>query len=389
MFFLNSARRAGRAPYDAGDYADVAAFYARHPELEPTPLRWLPAAARSLGIGELHVKDESRRFGLNAFKSLGVRYALDRLQREGRIPRDAVLVCASAGNHGRAVARAARDLRLKSRVYMSSATTDGPNRAIAGEGAEVVIVDGTYDNAVRRMAADASAHGWTIVSDTSWPGYDEIPRLIMLGYTWLVEEVARQIPAVPDVVFAQGGVGGLVCGVAAGLDRHWPTLAPRLVVCEPSSAACLLASARAGRATTIEGPLDTIMAGLRCAEPSSAAWPVIASRADAFVAVDDEAAIAAMRMLAQPLESDPAVEAGPSGACGLGALTAVMRERRFGPVREALGLGSASRVVVINSEGATDPELYVRLLGPLGGPSERIRNGVVPPADTFHPRKTC
>lgn len=362
-FHINvAARHAAPNPFSAEDYADLARFHASHPALQPTPLRSLPAFARALGIGALYVKDESSRYGLDAFKSLGVRYAVDRLRREGQIGGDATLVCASAGNHGRALARAARELALSARVYMSQSAADGPRRAIRSEGAQVIIVDGTYDHAVRVMARDAAAHGWTIVSDTSWPGYDEVPRLIMLGYTTLVDEIRADLDRAPDVVFAQGGVGGLVCGVAAGLEHCWAERRPRLVACEPVSAACLLASARAGRVASVDGPLTTIMAGLRCADPSPAAWPVIAAFADAFVAIDDETAIGGMRMLARPMGRDPAIEAGPSGACGFAALVAVMRDEQLRPVRDAIGLGATSRVVVINSEGATDRALYDRLL---------------------------
>jgi diaminopropionate ammonia-lyase len=361
---LNTRARDGAlSPFDANDYQDLAGFYARHPHLDATPLVSLPALAGALGVGAVHVKDESTRFGLNAFKSLGVRYAVDRLERDGTIDHAATLVCASAGNHGRAVARAARERGLRARVYMSSDATDAVRRNIASEGAEVVVVNGTYDAAVRAMARDAKRHGWTIVSDTSWPGYDAIPRLIMLGYTRIVREMAEQLGGTPDVVFAQGGVGGLICGVAAGLLDQWPRGRPRLVACEPIGAACLLASARAGRVATLEGPLRTIMAGLRCAEPSPAAWPTIAAAADAFVAVDDHAVMDAMRMLARPMAADPAIESGPSGACGLASFVAVMRDAELRSVRDALALGPASRVVVINSEGATDPELYQRIVG--------------------------
>ena len=363
MHHLNlAAAGLARDPYAAADYADLAAFYARHPELRPTPLRSLPSFARALGVGELHVKDESSRFGLNAFKSLGVRYAVDRLQREDKIAPGATLVCASAGNHGRAVARGARDLGIAACVYMSDTSSEAARKAIASEGARVVIVNGSYEEAVRRMANDAKAHGWIIVSDTSWPGYEEIPRLIMLGYARLITEVREQLGCAPDVIFAQGGVGGLICGVAAGLVHEWGQERPRLVACEPTGAACLLASAEAGGPTTIGGPLDTIMAGLRCAEPSPAAWDVVSELVDAFVAVDDKQTMAAMRMLARPLPPDPSIEAGPSGACGFASLVAVMRDDAMRPVRETLALGASSRVVVINTEGATDRELYDRIV---------------------------
>jgi diaminopropionate ammonia-lyase len=358
-YYLNPRARHGREnPFEPAEYEDLAAFYARHPELQATPLESLPAFARELGVGALHVKDESKRFGLNAFKSLGVLYAVDRLQRKGRLAGAATLVCASAGNHGRAVARVARERGLAARVYMSSTATEAVKRNIASEGADVIVINGTYEEAVRTMARDAEMHGWTIVSDTSWSGYDEIPRLIMLGYTRIVDEIAMQLGSAPDVVFAQGGVGGLICGVAGGLLHRWGNQRPQLVACEPLHAACLLASARAGRPATLEGPLTTIMAGLRCAALSPAAWPAIAALTDAFVAIDDDATIGAMRTLARPKGNDPPIESGPSGACSLASLMAVMRDSELGRVREALALGSSSRVVVINTEGATDRELY-------------------------------
>jgi diaminopropionate ammonia-lyase len=364
MFHMNpAARNAVQSPFTADDYADLDAFYSRHPQLQPTPLRTLPAFARALGVGGLCVKDESARFGLNAFKSLGVRYAVDRMHRDGQLQPGAMLVCASAGNHGRAVARAARELDLGARVYMSRASSEAPRRAIESEGAAVEVVDGTYDEAVHVMATDAAANGWTIVSDTSWEGYEEIPRLIMLGYTRIAAEIRAQAATMPHVVFAQGGVGGLVCGVAAGLVREWGPSRPQLVACEPTRAACLLASARAGRATAVGGSLETIMAGLRCAEPSPAAWSCVGPLTDAFVAIDDDNAIGGMRMLARPMGKDPAIQAGPSGACGFAALVAVMRDDSLRPVREALALGPSSNVVVINTEGATDRELYDRVVG--------------------------
>jgi diaminopropionate ammonia-lyase len=170
------------------------------------------------------------------------------------------------------------------------------------------------------------------------------------------------MPMMPDVMFAQGGVGGLVCGVAAGLLREWGHPRPTLVACEPTNAACLLASARAGRMTAVTGPLDTIMAGLRCAEPSPAAWSCIEPLTDVFVAVDDDQAMGAMRMLARPMGKDPAIEAGPSGACGFAALVAVMQDEELRPLRDALALGPSSKVVVINTEGVTDRELYERVV---------------------------
>src|SRR5688572_8488894 len=200
------------------------AFFAARPDLRPTPLRELPALARHLGIGRLMAKDETGRFGLNAFKLLGARFAIETLLQEGKVRRGTTLVCASEGNHGRAVARAARDAGCACRVYMAHDAAPSRVAAIAGEGAEVITVDGSYDDAVRVMRDEADANGWTIISDTAWPGYERIPRLIMLGYTHMLDEVAQApLEGVPyerddksraplygapfDFIFVQGGVG--------------------------------------------------------------------------------------------------------------------------------------------------------------------------------------
>jgi len=349
--------RAGRGLFSAGEYQQVRAFFDARPELSPTPLHNLPALARSLNIGRLQVKDETRRFGLNAFKLLGARFAIETLKAEGELPPGHTVVCASEGNHGRAVARAAREAGCHVRVYMAADAAQARVDAIAGEGATVVRVDGSYDDAVRMLGADAAANGWTIVSDTSWEGYERIPRLIMLGYTRMLAEVS----AGHDLVFVQGGVGGLLCGLASWCAYHSP--ATQVVSVEPTSAACLLASARAGTPTAVTGPLTTAMAGLRNREVSPLAFGSVRDTVSAYLAIDDTWALAAMRALAMPAPGEPAVAAGASGAAALGGLLALGHEPGMQPVREQLGLGAASRVLVIVSEGVTDPALWTRVTG--------------------------
>lgn len=346
-----------RGLFTAGEYDQVRAFFEARPDLPPTPLHDLPTVARSLNIGRLMVKDETRRFGLNAFKLLGARFAMATLQAEGALPPGHTVVCASEGNHGRAVARAAREAGCHARVYMAADAAQARVDAIAGEGATVVRVDGSYDDAVRRLSADAAAHGWTIVSDTSWDGYERIPRLIMLGYTWMLAEVAAEY----DLVFVQGGVGGLLCGVASWCAFHAP--ATKVVSVEPTSAACLLASARAGTPTAVAGPLTTVMAGLRNREVSPLAFGSVRSTVEAYLAIDDVWALEAMRTLATPAEGEPAVAAGASGAAALGGLLALCQDPGMQPVREQLGLAPASRVLVIVSEGVTDPALWAQVTG--------------------------
>ena len=309
-----------------------------------------------LGVGAVLAKDETARFGLNAFKLLGGLFAIETLIADGAIRPNDTLVCASEGNHGRAVARAAREAGCRSRVYMAGDAAPPRVAAIAGEGAEVIRVDGSYDDAVRIMRDEATDHGWTIVSDTSWQGYERIPRLIMLGYTRMIAEISNGF----DVVFVQGGVGGLLCGVASACA--FEGVRPAVVCVEPSQAACLMASARAGHAVAVEGPLRTTMAGLRNREVSPLAFDAVQPIVDAYVAIDDVWALDAMRRFARPAGGDPAIAAGVSGSAALGGLLAVCNEPALAPVRERLRLGHETRVLVVVSEGVTDPQLRSQVL---------------------------
>jgi diaminopropionate ammonia-lyase len=343
------------------------AFFDARPELSATPTRGLPSLAADLGIGQLSAKDETGRFGLNAFKLLGARFAIHTLVADGTLSRGATVVCASEGNHGRAVARAARQAGCAARVYMARDASPSRVEAIAGEGAAVIRVDGSYDDAVRILQEEAAAHGWTIVSDTSWPGYDRIPRLIMLGYTRMMDE-AFGLPALSerrdpvssrvewDAVFVQGGVGGLLCAVASWCAFHRPDC--KVIGVEPTQAACLQASARAGHAVAVEGPLDTTLAGLRNREVSPLAFESLLPNVDAFMAIDDRWAHDAMRTLGQPSGGDPAIAAGASGSAALGGLLALCRDGSMSGVRQQLGLDASARVVAIVSEGVTDPALW-------------------------------
>jgi diaminopropionate ammonia-lyase len=360
-YFLNPNARPAPAPaglFSLLEYLEVGSF-----QVEPTPLIRLKGLASRIGIADILVKDESSRLGMNAFKILGVSYAVSRLLSANRIASDSVLVCATTGNHGRAVASAAREHRLKATVYVPAGTALARIKAIEGEGAAVVKVDGDYDDAVRLAALDAARLGWTVISDTSWPGYEEIPRLIMAGYTKLMDEAESQWSPEPppEIVLVQAGVGGLAGAVLSWLCHRYGAKRPFTIVCEPTSAACYLESARAGKAVSVRGPFNTNMAGLASGEVSSIAWPTISATADAFVTIDDEASFQAMRQLAHPGVGDPVIVAGASGACGLAVLLEILREKKLRPVREASGLNPLSRVLVINTEGATDPELYDRV----------------------------
>lgn len=330
-YFLNpDARERSLATglFDEHEYRQVEAF-----QVEPTPLRRLRGLASRMSVGDIILKDESSRLGLNAFKILGVSYAVGRLLTQNSIAKHSVLVCATTGNHGRAVARTARLHGLKAKVYVPADTAAARINAIEAEGASVITVDGNYDDAVRLAAEDAKLHGWTIISDTAWPGYEEIPRLIMAGYTKLMDEAERQWAPEPppDVVLIQAGVGGLACAVVSWLCHRFGRQRPFTIICEPASAACYLESARAGKPVLLAGPFNTRMAGLASGEVSSTAWSTIVTAADAFVAIDDEPSFQVMRELAQSGDGNPAIVAGASGACGLAVLLEVLQDKGLRP----------------------------------------------------------
>ena len=331
------------------------AFFTSRAELSPTPTRRLPGLALELGLAGLAAKDESGRFGLNAFKLLGARFAIETLLKEKGLRRGNTLVCASEGNHGRAVARAARDAGCSARVYMAHDVAPARANAIAAEGAEVIRVDGSYDDAVRILQADAIANGWTIVSDTAWPGYERIPFLIMLGYTRMMDEIRDQGSVRGaqgfDAVFVQGGVGGLLCAIASWCAFHLPGC--KVISVEPTQAACLQASARAGHPVTVDGPLQTTLAGLRNREVSPLAFESLLPNVDAFMAIDDEWAFEAMRAL-----NANGIKAGASGSAALGGLLALCRDRSMQETRRSLELDDRASVLVIVSEGVTDPDLW-------------------------------
>ncbi len=368
---------------DPVDFDAAVRESAAWPGYAETPLIAAARLARAAGLGASHYKDESGRFGLGSFNALGGAYAVYRLlarqvaERTGagavsaaalaggahrEVTSGITVCCATDGNHGRSVAWGAKTFGCRAVIYIHATVSEGRRDAIAQYGAEVVRTPGSYDNSVRRAAADAVANGWFVVSDTSYDGYTEVPRQVMQGYGVMGDEAVRQLPndAPSSHVFLQGGVGGMAAAVCARLRQHYGARRPRFVVVEPARAACLHESARAGRPVALTGDIDTLMAGLACGEPSLVAWPLLAAAAAAFMTVPDEAAVAVMRLLADGANGDPPLVAGESAVAGLaGALFAAARPE----LADALGLNAESRVLVFGTEGATDPELYRELVG--------------------------
>jgi diaminopropionate ammonia-lyase len=350
MLFENPRHSPGARP----DVITLAGWRAAREEIAswpgyaPTPLRELA----DLGFASVHYKDEGSRFGLGSFKALGGAYALKKLvaAHGARI----TVCCATDGNHGRSVAWGAQRSGCRCVIFLHERVSRGREEAIRALGAEIVRTPGTYDDAVRAAARAAGDLGWFVVSDTSYPGYAEIPVDVMHGYTVMAGEILEQIPAPPTHVFLQGGVGGMAAAVAGHFVERG--LDPVFIVVEPEQANCLQRSARAGVPTPVPGDHDTLMACLACGEVSEVAWPLLRDRVRFFQTVPDEAAAAAMRFLARQ-----GIAAGESGGAGLAGLLWLTAEERA-----QAGLGADSRVLLIGTEGPTDPEIYRRVVEPAG-----------------------
>ncbi|MFA7117393.1 MAG: diaminopropionate ammonia-lyase, partial [Sphaerochaetaceae bacterium] len=355
-------------------------FHRQIPGYNLTRLISLPSLSNMLKIGGIYVKDESQRLELNSFKVMGGSFALYRfLQKKLGLSDDkmsyeylaseeahkklGIFTFASAtdGNHGRGIAWAAGKLGHKCVIYVHSGTSLARINAIKSYGATVKVIPGNYDNAVRQVVIDAKKYGWEIISDTSWPGYTEIPTWIMQGYTTMLLEAQEQFGALgivkPTHIFVQAGVGALAASVIGFYSALFPDNPPKFIVVEPDKAACLFASAAAddGRPHNIEGDLDTIMAGLACGDPSPLAWEVLKEDADVFMKVPDYIAARGMRILATPLKGDEFIISGESGAVPLGTLYSILTEPNAKDLIGSLKLDSTSQVFFINTEGNTDP----------------------------------
>lgn len=344
----------------------VRAFHVGLPGYLPTPLLDRSGMAQALGLGRVYLKDEGQRLGLLAFKGLGASWALHRLLE--RHPSLTTVSAATDGNHGHAVAWAASQLGLQSVIFIPAHAAPARIERIRRAGGRVELVEGSYDEAVRRCARESAARGWQVVADVGYDGYLEVPRLIAEGYSTLFQESEEQLAASgwprPTVAIIQAGVGGLL---HAAVD-HFRALPgpPMLVAVEPSESDPLFTSigSPGGVPTVSRGRQDSIMAGLNCGEVSLSAWPVVRQGVELFVTIPDGFAEEAMRLLARPPGRDAPVAAGETGAAGLGGLLALCRAPGLQAAREFLRLGPASRVLLLNTEGVTDPDGYRRIVGP-------------------------
>ncbi len=358
-------------------------FHMSFPIYQPTPLRSLHHLARQLGVAGIYVKDESWRFGLNAFKVLGGSYAIARYlsaeigadisdmpynvltspsvkQALGEI----TFATTTDGNHGRGVAWTARQLKQKSVVYMPKGSSLQRLEAIRAEGAQAMITEFNYDDSVRLTDKHAKEHDWVVVQDTVWEGYEVIPTWIMQGYGTMAAEALEQLKTMrierPSHVMLQAGVGSLAGTVQGYLASIFQRDCPAVAVVEPDKAACLYKSAIAGDGAprSVGGHMDTIMAGLACGEPNPIGWNVLRDYSRMFFSCADWVAARGMRILGNPFGSDPRIVSGESGAVTLGLLSLLLADGRWEEAKEAFGLNKESRILLFNTEGDTDPDRY-------------------------------
>lgn len=364
----------------------VREFHRSMPQYRKTPLVSLHNLAQKLGLRNIFIKDESKRFGLNAFKGLGASYAIARILWEDagfsgapdyaaltapevkEKARERVFVTATDGNHGKSVAWASSLFGSKARVYMPKGSKESRVQAIhAINNTPVEVTDLNYDDAVRLAASWANKNGQTLVQDTGTAEYVKIPRDIALGYTTMAAEALEQMKTAEDVspthVFLQAGVGSMAGGVLAYLEQKLTKNPPYAVVVEPDTVACVLESAKAGAPVAIGGNPDTIMAGLNCGEPNPLTWPVLRDVASCYAACPDWVTELGMRTLASPIPGDDKIISGESGAVGLGLLVHLCLAPEMREHRKQMGLDENATVLLFSTEGDTDPQAYQSIVG--------------------------
>ena len=362
-------------------------FHASFDVYAQTPLTALPGLAKALGVASIHVKDESYRFGLNAFKVLGGSYALGRYiaKRLGEdiadLPASRILsdevrkrlgevtfVTATDGNHGRGVAWTANRLGQHSVVYMPKGSAAERLANIRAEGADASITDLNYDDAVRLANRQAVEKGWVMVQDTAWEGYADLPLWVMQGYPTMGYEIVQQLEAMgaekPTHVFLQAGVGSMAGAMTGFLTSYYGAERPFITVVEPNKADCVFRTAEAndGKLHFVTGEMNTIMAGLACGEPCTIGWEVLKNCADAFISCPDHAAADRMRTLAAPVRGDQPIVSGESGAATTGCVANILLREGLHELREKLHLDASSRVLFISTEGDTDRDNYRKVV---------------------------
>lgn len=365
---------------------EILAYHRTWPEYRETPVHSLPRLAAYAGVRSIYVKDEAERFGIHSFKILGGTWAVARALAErwrlleGPVSASSLkaaaswapavtLAAASDGNHGMGVAWTARELGQRAAIFLPAGTRPSRVDRIAALGAEVHVTDMNYDATVKHAAQQAAEHGWLLIQDTSWPGYEQIPRWVTQGYLSMALEAFQQLDVQgmepPTHVILQAGVGSLAAAVTGFYaNRYGAANCPTILIAEPTLAPALLESARRsdGQLAKIGGPMDTVMAGLACGEPNPLAWPLLRSWASFFVACSDSVAARGTRILSNPLGDDARILSGESGSMPVGLLVSLMDDPRYHKAREAFRLTSQSRILLFNTEGIPDPGLFLDIV---------------------------
>lgn len=330
-----------------------------------TPLVSLSKLAKSLGIKELYVKDESKRFRINTFKSLGASYGIAKVI-EKRKKEKLTFCTATDGNHGRSVAWAARNVRHKAVIFVPKNTTALRIKNIRKHRGEVIVVDGDYDQAVAAAREEARKKDYILLQDNSWEGYTEIPKFIAAGYKTMMTEMENTLhpPKAPlvDFVFLQVGNGTWASAVVAYYRNRYPRKMPTLISVEPFECDSLLESFKNGKLSKTKGSQQTSLVGLNCGTPSMLAWEILKDGIDLFLAIPDAYAIKAMQNLYYPFKHDKQIFAGESGAAGLGGLIALVGDPTLQELKKQIGLNEESRVLVFVTEGVTDPDVFEELI---------------------------
>ena len=379
----NKSNRQDKYPvseYGVTKAKEVCTYHQSYPEYTMTPLVKLDALANALGVSKIMVKDESKRFGLNAFKVLGGSYCIGKyIAQRLQLPEDKfnfatlvsdevkaelgelTFVTATDGNHGRGVAWTANRLGHKSVVFMPEGTVPERLENIRKLGSDASIQPMNYDDCVRKAKACSDEYGWVITQDTAWEGYEEIPKWIMQGYTTIAYEVIQQIGEdKPTHVFLQAGVGSMAGAIAAFLADYYGEDCPVITIVEPNKADCIYQTAEAndGKLHFVTGQMDSIMAGLCCGEPCTIAWEIMESYAKHFVSMPDYVTAKGMRVLGNPLPGDEAIVSGESGASCFGLVVEVLQDKELAWLKEQLGLNAESKILCISTEGDTDKANY-------------------------------
>lgn len=377
--------------FSADVLTEILNFHQTVPGYKETPLYSLNDFSSSTGIGNVYIKDESHRFGLNAFKGLGSIYSaagylkerhsiefstLDELLAQLQDKTPETFVTATDGNHGKGIAWAAQLLKQRALVYMPKNTRESRVEAIEALGGEVTVTELNYDDTVRYASNIAHENNWQLMQDTSWDGYEDIPLKIMQGYSAIISEIRVQLKDDFNElthVFLQAGVGSFAGAMAASLIQSMDHTNIKIVIVEPDNASCLYKSAEhtSGKKQNVGGDLQTIMAGLSCGEPSTQGWSILKDSAEAFIHCGDEISQKGMRKLGYPAGKDEKIISGESGSVTIGTLHEIMTNNDLKNVKEQLGLNKKSRVLLINTEGDTDPENYERVMNDCHGINEK------------------